>query len=288
MKTVLITGATGMIGLPLVLTLALRRVHVRAVARSIQSRDFPAGVSYVNADLAEPESLVPALKGVDTLFVHPRAVGARAAELVELAAEHGVQRVVALSALDVEEDLALQPSRFIGDRNREIEEAVSNSGLSWACVRAPSYVRHVPDLFAAQIRVGDVVRGPYAAFAECPIHERDLVDVIARVLLDGELQGRRFEMTGPQSLTHQEMVDVISAVIGRQLQFEEISSRTAASQLVANGLPTEFATALMNRWERNPGRRPTVTDELQQLTGHPARTFAEWVAANAASFRFTT
>jgi uncharacterized protein YbjT (DUF2867 family) len=110
--TILITGATGAIGRPLVEQLAFRGVRVRAAARSIQSRDFPARVSYINADLAEPEALMTALKGVDTLFVHPRAVGENAAELVALAAEQSVRRLVTLSALDVDDDLALQPSRF--------------------------------------------------------------------------------------------------------------------------------------------------------------------------------
>jgi uncharacterized protein YbjT (DUF2867 family) len=284
MKTVLITGATGAIGRALVLNLARRRIRVRAVARSIQSRDFPAGVSYLNADLSEPEILAQVLDGVDALFVHPRAVGAMAPELVALAAEHGVQRLVALSALDVEEDLALQPSRFIGDRNREVEEAVSNSGLSWVCIRAPSYTSYILDLFAAQVRVGDVVRGPCATFAECPVHERDLVDVLGLALLDGEIKGRRVEVTGPESLTHQEVVDVIGAVIARPLRFEEVPSGVIASQLVAGGLPTKFAAALVHRWERDRDRRPTATEEVLQLTGHPARGFNEWVAAHAASF----
>ena len=76
--TVLITGATGTIGRPLVNRLAFRGVRVRAAGRSIQSRDFPARVDYVNADLNQPEALATALQGVDTLFVNPRAVGPNA------------------------------------------------------------------------------------------------------------------------------------------------------------------------------------------------------------------
>jgi uncharacterized protein YbjT (DUF2867 family) len=287
MTTVLVTGATGTIGRPLVETLAFRGVRVRAAARSIMSRDFPARVSYFNADLAEPQALAPALKGVDTLFVHPRAVGENAAKLVTLAAEHGVRRVVALSAIDVDDDPALQPSRFNGDRNREVEEAVVNSGLSWVSVRAASYATHVLGMFAAQIRAGDVVRGPYATFAESLLHEKDLVDVIARALQDGDLDQRQIEATGPQSLTHEEMVDIIAEVIGRPLRFEEIPPEMAARELVANGLPAEFATALMARCERGAGQPATVTDEVQQITGHPARTFAQWVANHAAMFRST-
>jgi hypothetical protein len=39
----------------------------------------------------------------------------------------------------------------------------------------------------AQIRAGDVVRVPYATFAEAPIHERDLAGVGARALLTDDV-----------------------------------------------------------------------------------------------------
>jgi uncharacterized protein YbjT (DUF2867 family) len=284
--TVLITGATGSIGRPLVEKLALRGVRVRAAARTIQSCDFPASVRYVNVDLLEPRALIPALDGVGTLFLHPRAVAANPVELASVAAAHGVRRLVALSALDVDEEAGLQPSRFNGDRYREIEEAVTNSGLSWTCIRASSYATLIMELFAAQIRVGDVVRGPYPTFAEAPVHEQDLVDVIARVLVDSDLDGRRIELTGPQSLSHREMVDIVGMVLGRPLRFVEIPPRIAADELVATcGVQSEFATALMARCERGGNQPATVADDVQKVLGCPARTFARWVADHGAAFR---
>ena len=287
MKTILITGASGAVGRPLVLALAPQRVRIRAVGRSIRSRDFPSKVHYVNTDLAEPAALIPELRNAETLFVHPRAVGPKAGELVALAAEHGVRRLVALSALDVEEDLALQPSRRLGDRNREVEQAVADSGLPWVCVRASSYARHIVDLLAAQTRAGDIVRAPYPTFAEVPIHERDLVDVIVRVLLDDELEGRVIEATGPEALTHRELVDVIAEVTGRPLRFEEMSPSAAVSRLVTNGLSIDFAGALVARCSRESGRPTIVTDEIQRLLGRSPRTFARWVADHAAAFNLS-
>src|SRR3954467_2871186 len=124
--TVLITGATGSIGRPLVEKLPWGVVRVRAAAGPIQSRDFPASVRYVNVDLLEPRALIPALDGVETLLLHPRAVAANPAELASAAAAHVVPRLVALSALDVDQGAGLQPSRFNGDRYRAIEGAFTN------------------------------------------------------------------------------------------------------------------------------------------------------------------
>lgn len=288
-KTVLITGGSGRIGRPLVRDLASRRVRLRIVGQSIQSRDFPSKVGYLNLDLSEPAALVPDLDKTDTVFLHPRAVGRYAAALVTLAAEHGVRRLVALSELDVDEDPARQPSRLLRERTRETEQAVLDSGLPWVIVRGSSYVNHTLDLFAAQARAGDVIRGAYPAFAEAPAHERDLQEVLAKVLLDDDIEDRVVEVTGPEALSHRELADVIADVMAdvtqRSIRFEEIPPELAVSQLVAGGLPDDFAAALIARCARAAGEPALVTTDVEDLLGRPARSFAQWVTENVGRFQ---
>jgi uncharacterized protein YbjT (DUF2867 family) len=204
--TMLITGATGTIGRPLVDLLVGEGATVRAVTRNPLAAGLPAHVEVVAGDPGRPATLAPFLAGVNALFLHPRAVGDAAGKLLALARARGVRRVVALSALNVDDDLAAQPSRYNGDKNREVEDAAVGSGLEWVSLRASSFADNALRAWGAQIRAGDVVRGPYAAFAEAPIHERDLAEVGARALLTAALVGRKLELTGPQSLTHAEMV----------------------------------------------------------------------------------
>ncbi|WP_410790130.1 NAD(P)H-binding protein [Kribbella sp. C-35] len=272
---IVVTGATGLVGRPLVQLLDDRGVEVRAVARS----------SGIAVDLAEPEALAPALEGADALFVHPRAVGASAGKVLALANEFGVRRVVVLSAINVDDDPAHQPSRLNGDRNKEVEEAVVVGGLPWVAVRSSTFAANVIGMFGAQIRGGDVVRAPYGDFAEAPIHEADLAAVIAEALLNEEFDGRRLRVTGPQSLTHEQQVAVIGEVLGRPLTFQEVPPQLAAKGLVAHGLREEFVTALMARYERGAGQPAEVTDEVEGILGRPARTLADWVADHAAVFR---
>jgi uncharacterized protein YbjT (DUF2867 family) len=152
-------------------------------------------------------------------------------------------------------------------------------------VRANSFATNSIGMFGAQVRAGDVVRGPYANFTEALIHESDLAAVIAHALLDDDLDGRRIPVTGPQSLTHEELVAVIGEVIGRPLRFEEVPPEAAARGLVAHGFPETFVAALMARYARGAGQPALVTDEVEQILGRPARTFAEWVTDHADAFR---
>jgi len=284
----LVTGATGTIGRPLIDALLNEDVKVRAVTHDSQAANLPAGVEVVEGDLARPDTIAPFLEGVTALFLHPRAVGLAAGELLGLARERGVRRVVALSATNVDDPLDQQPSRYNGDRNKEVEDAAVASGLAWVSLRASSFAANTLRTWGAQIRAGDVVRYPYANFAEALIHERDLAEVIAHALHSDDLvarRGRRLELTGPQSLTHQQLVATIGEVLGRSLRYQELPPETAKQGMIQQGIPEPFVHALLARYAREVGQPAPVTGEVERILGRPARTYAEWVADHAAAFR---
>jgi uncharacterized protein YbjT (DUF2867 family) len=282
---ILVTGATGTIGRPLIDLLLGEGAEVRAVTRNPPAAGLPADVEVVEGDPSRPGAIAPFLEGVTALFLHPRAVGLAAGELLALAREQGVKRVVVLSAINVDDDLAEQPSRYNGDRNKEVEDAAVGGGLEWVSLRPSSFATNTLLTWGAQIRAADVVRGPYATFAEAPIHERDLAGVGARALLTDELVGRRLELTGPQSLTHEEMVAIIGDVMGRPLRYEEIPPEAVKQGMVQRSFPEPFVEALMARYARGVGQPAPVTGEVEKILGRPARTYAQWVADHADAFR---
>jgi uncharacterized protein YbjT (DUF2867 family) len=285
---ILVTGATGTVGRPLVDLLASEGVKVRAVTHNPEASDLPAGVEVANGDLSRPDTIAPLLEGVTALFLHPRAVGLAAGELLALARQRGVRRVVALSAVNVDDDLDTQPSRYQGDRNKEVEDAAVQSGLAWVSLRASSFASNALRAWGAQIRAGDLVYGPYAAFTESPIHERDLAEVATQALRSDEpvaRRGRRLELTGPQSLTHQQMVAIIGEVLGRPLRYQEIPPQAATQGMIQQGIPEPFVEALMARYAREVAQPAPVTGEVERLSGRPARTYAEWVADHTAAFQ---
>lgn len=282
---ILITGATGALGRPLVELLAARGAKVRAVTRDASRVRMPDGVEVVEGDPARPSTLAARLDGVTSVFLHPRAIGDAAGDLLALARERGATRVVALSAMNADDPLDEQPSRLRGDRNKEAEAAAVASGLEWTSLRAAAFSGNALQAWGPQIRTGDVVRYVHAGFQEVPVDERDLVEVAARALL-GDVRGR-LELTGPESLTHARMVAVIGAAIGRPLRFEEIPPEAAERHLTANGLPAPFVRALLARYARYAEHpQHPVTDDLDRALGRPGRTFAAWAADHAAALGY--
>ena len=283
---ILVTRATGTVGRLLIDALAVEGADVRAVTRNPRSAGLPAGVEVYEGDPSRPETIDSSLRGATGLFLNPRAVGeAAAGELLALVRERGVKRVVVLSAINVDDAPDQQPSRFNGDRNKEVEEAAYDSGLEWVSLRSNTLASNTLISWGAQIRAGDTVRGPYAASAESLIHERDVAGVGARAFLTDELTGRKLELTGPQSLTQEQMVTIIGDVIGRPLRYEEVPSEVVVSSMVQRGLSEPFVGALMSRYAGGVGQPAPVTGEVEKVLGRPALTYAEWVADHADAFR---
>src|SRR6185503_4097115 len=105
----------------------------------------------------------------------------------------------------------------------EIERLIKTSGLDWTFLRPGMFSANARSWWAPQIRAGDVVRWPYADAPTAPIHEDDLAMVAVKALIENGHERAEYVLTGPESLTQREQVEIIGEVIGRRLHFEEIS-----------------------------------------------------------------
>lgn len=282
---ILVTGATGVVGRPLVDSLVKAGAFVRAVTRDALSIWSEASVTAISGDPGTPDTLAEALVGVDALFLHPRAVGQAAGRLLEIAKSQGVKRVVVLSATNVEEPLEDQPSRYNGDHNREVEAAALASGLECISLRASYFATNAIRSWAGQIITQDTVYGPYAEMAEAPIDPADLGEIAARALLTDYYVGETMALTGPASITHAEMVQTIGQVLGRPLRYVEVPPDHALEAMTEGGLPVAFVEALLRRYAKLSGRPAQVSTDGRRVLGRPPCSFADWAKANANAFQ---
>jgi uncharacterized protein YbjT (DUF2867 family) len=285
MDMILVTGATGNIGRPIIDLLVGQGAGVRAVTRDPKTVGLPAGVEVVEGDPSRPDTITPHLHGVTSLFLNPRTVGTVVDELLDIVKRHGVTRVVTVSAINCDDDPARQPSRYRGEYNKEVEDAAIGSGLEWVSLRSSIYASNTIGLWAGQIRAGDVVFGPYAAATTTPIDERDIARVGAQALLTDGLLGRRVELTGPQRFTHEEMVTTIGDAIGRSVRYQEVPPERARQGIIGSGFSEQFADALLAMQARSIEQPAPVTGEVEKILGRPPFTYARWAADHAAAFQ---
>ncbi|MEU0518183.1 NAD(P)H-binding protein [Streptosporangium sp. NPDC006007] len=286
--TILVTGATGNVGRLVVRRLAEAGEDVRVLTRAPETASFPEGVQVVQGDLTRPETVRPALEGVERMYLFPVTTTAR--EVVGLAGKAGVRRIVTLSSgavtMGVDTDFHLP-----------VERAVEESGLEWTHVRPGEFMLNKLWLWGPSIRAESVVRDPFPEMAWYPVHEEDTADVAAAALLEDGHDGAAYTLNGPGPITRREQVDAIGSAIGRAIRFEVVTPEQArelyrrqggfaaqnADFLLGfadySGAETDLE-AVVEFAPAAPGPMPTA----EQVTGRPARTFAEWAHDHARHF----
>ena len=264
---ILVTGATGNVGRLVVdELLALGAADVRALTVNPAKADLPAGVEVVRGFIGRPATLTAALEGVDRMYLAP--VIETNAEVCRMAAAAGVRRIVDMAGAK-------------GDHWQAIEDGVEACGVPYVHLE-PGEFMHNADLWAAQIRAGDVVRDGYGSAANAPIALEDIAAVAAHCLLEDGHEGRSYELTGPESLTRRRRVEIIGAVLGRRLTYVDLPHDEYVQELEKS--MGEYAAWYADGMRLLADHPQQAVPAVAELTGRPATTFAEWARSHVDLF----
>ncbi|MCG5219387.1 NmrA family NAD(P)-binding protein [Streptosporangium soli] len=271
--TVLVTGATGNVGRPLVEQLLAAGHRVRALTRDPAKANLPAGAEAVAGDLTDTTSLAEALAGVSAAHLisfngADFAPLTNGAEIVDLAEKAGVRKVTILKG-----DVTKSP----------LEEAVEAGGLEWTHLAPVEFMSNALE-WAESVKNEGVVREAFADARSAMIHDADIASVAATALTTDGHAGQEYWLTGPAALTPAEQVRTISEVLGRDIRFVELTKDEAVARWRQTGYSDEDIEFFLTMRTNPPEAGYTVLPTVEQVTGRPARTFAQWVRENAAAF----
>ena len=268
--TILVTGATGSVGRLVVdHLLAAGATDVRALTNDPVKAALPAEVEVVRGYIGRPETLPPALEGVDRMYLAPLTSTAR--EVAELARAAGVRQIVDLAGPE-------------GNWWHPIELAVETSGVPWTHLDAGEFMSNSL-VWAEQIRTTGKVRDGYPEAENAPIDMDDIAAVAATVLLhDGDRHlGRAYELTGPETITRAEMVRCIGAALGRDVPFVELTHDEAVAQLAET--MGDFAPVYVGGLADLVAHPQRAVRTVEEATGKPATTYAQWAVRHVDEFR---
>lgn len=278
---IVVTGATGNIGLPLTQALAEAGAQVTAVSR--HAATVPEGVRHVTADLASPASLEPALAGAKALFLllsgDLHATGANPAGVISAAVTAGVRRVVLLSTLGV----ATRPFGTTRIAMRTLEDTLRGSGLDWVVLRPGGFASNAL-WWAESVRTQRVVAAPFGDTGVPIIDPADIAEVAAACLLDTRHNGGVYELTGPEVITPRRQTQAIAAALGEPVRFHELT-RAEAKAGMTRGMPAELADDTLDILSDPTPAELRISPDVERVLGRAPRAFGEWADRNVAAFR---
>jgi uncharacterized protein YbjT (DUF2867 family) len=280
---IVVTGATGNVGSEVVATVVRRGLQARAVVRDrdAAAARMPAGTEVVQGDLELPESLTPALRGAEALFL--LGGWSDMPGLLQRIADAGIGHVVLLTSRCV---IGGAPDNAITRMWLDSEAAVRDSGVPWTFLHPSGYqsnaLRWLP-----QLREGDVVRAPWGDVAVAAIDPADIAAVAATVLADPAAHGgRAYELSGPEPLTPADQVATLAEVLERRLRFEAVSDEDARADMAQN-TPEPYIDAFFRFYSDGEFDDSRVVATVQELTGRAPRRFREWAREHAGAFSRT-
>jgi uncharacterized protein YbjT (DUF2867 family) len=274
---IVITGATGNVGRPLVEALVKAGKEVTAVSRG----DGPAGVRHARADLAEPAVLRPVLAGAEALFLLVSGAGAHLdpEAIVDAARAGGVRRIVLLSS----QAAVTRPGSVSHAPLRRIEEVVERSGLEWTHLRPSGFASNA-FAWVPSVRGERTVAAPFGDVGLPVVDPLNIAEVAAAVLIGEGHAGRAYEITGPETTTPRQRAEAIGDALGEPVRFVEQTAAEARAQMLRFMPEPVVDGTLAIIGEPVEGER-RVSHDVERLLGRKPYTFAEWAQRNVTAFR---
>ncbi|GAA3094429.1 uncharacterized protein YbjT (DUF2867 family) [Kribbella aluminosa] len=264
---IVITGATGNVGRPLVQTLTALGEDVVPVSRS--------GAGH-QADLTEPETLRPVLDGAKAVFLLTSAdflARGNLRSVVDVLRESGVPRVVLLSSQGV--TTQRHPSVH--------EDAVTGSGLEWTILRPGNFASNAL-AWAESIRTQRAMYAPYADVALPAVDPQDIAEVAAAVLREPGHAGAVYTLTGPVAISPRQQAKVIEDAIGTPIQFTELTREQARTGMLTF-MPEPVVEATLDVLGAPLPSEQAVSPDVEKVLGRTPHTFADWLDRNLPAFR---
>ena len=279
----LITGATGDVGSKVVERLIKSGERPRVFVRDANKARSLHGdrVEVFVGDLTDGASLRTALEGVDAFFLVNSGphIPVRDEAAAIAAKDAGVQHLVKLSSMDVQQCLA------IGAWHERGEAAIRSSGVPFTFIQPTGFMANLL-AWKTSIKTEGTVRSSTGEGRRAFIHSDDIAAVVTKILTEQSFVGRSLPITGPQAWSFSEVTAKIGTAIGRTLKFITISDEEARQRYATVSGSVEETEAHVALWRAiREQRLASVNDNVEQIVGRKPIALDQWITENVEAFR---
>ena len=280
MTTLLITGATGNVGVSILKAMGTRSGRFRLLAGvrdKAYSKALP-NAEPIHFDFEDVDSIANALEQTDILFLlrppqisdvkkyfHP---------IMELAKEKEVRHIVFLSVQGAD------GSSWIP--HHKIEKSILQSGINYTFLRPAYFMQNFTTTLQTELVEQDRIYLPAGKAKFTLIDVKDLGEVAASILTDVEShQNIAYDLTNDEPLSFQEMADILSDVLGRKITYKSPNLLSFYLKKRRENTPHMFILVMiLLHYLPRFSATPQTSNWVQEITGNKPNTFREFVSEN--------
>lgn len=283
--TVLLFGGTGQVGSLVAEELLAAGAKPRVMSRSEEkTATLPTGVEGCIGDLDRPETLIPALGGVEAALLllanDPREMH-RALTALAAIQESGVKRLVYLS-----NHLSLEaPQVPHAGAKLAVEAAIKRSGLAYTILQPSFFAQN--DAVGRAALLGGIYPHPIGQREVPRVDIRDVAVAAAAALTSGKGEGAAFPLSGPDAPNGPESAALWSTALDREVRYPGDDLK-AWARSVEDHLPPWFIRDLTLMYRHLQSESCAFSDpELalqEELLGRPPLRYEAYIKKCAATW----
>jgi uncharacterized protein YbjT (DUF2867 family) len=276
---ILVTGATGNVGSEIARQLIAKkspfRIYVRDAAKAAELIGAE-GYEVALGDFDDADAFEKALAGIEAVYMVTNQSEAFKTALTRMTAQikkAGVKRFVMLSA-----ECDPDSNVFFVRRTGELEEIVKASDLPWTFLRPDWFMQN----FAGFVAMG-MVAFPGGPGKTSFVDVRDVAEIAIKALTEDGHKNRVYRLTGPDPMTFERAAERISAALGKDVPFVNITPDDLKNALLSEGaepwyaeMNAEMTFAVQAGFSFNPA------NDIEFLLGRKPRSIETYVADHAA------
>lgn len=270
--SVLVTGASGKTGKSLVAQLKAKSMAYRAASRSGEAP----------FDWTQSKTWGPALESVTSVYlVAPPTVAdpySRIIEFLKFAMGSGARRFVFLG-------MASLPAG--GPAHGQVHQWLKDNSDDWAVLSPSAFMQNFSEgPYLASILQEDTFYSNTGTGRVPFVDAEDIASAALAALSAPRPLNRDFMITGGESISYDEVAELISRASGRSISHTHISTEALTERFLARGLPEPTARFLAAGYETiAAGYQDRMSEDFNSLTGKLPTTFEAFAKANADVWR---
>ena len=277
-----ITGATGQLGnlvIEQLLQLTAAQNIVALVRKIDKAEHFKVqGIEPREFDYDRPETLVPALLGIDkVLLISANEIGRRTPQhqaVIDAAKVAGVPYLAYTSLLRADTS-----PLGLAQEHRETEKLIQDSGITYTFLRNNWYSENYLAGVAHTIEIGTL----FGAAQDGRISSASRIDyaeAAAKVLTSTGHENKTYELAGSESFSLSDLATFIGQAVNKDIIYQNLSAEEYTQGLTQAGLPAGLVDVIVDAdIQTIQGAMYSDSKDLEQLIGHKTTSIQDAIKA---------